>query len=279
MAETPLVEIASEGIHASRAVVCVDGIVSSAIRAVTPDIGWSAYARWLAQRRPDLAVAHLAQPHDWRDILTGGATDYGGLVKAMLRELLGRRPSQWREVVVLGFSLGGLTALNVAHEFATRVTDAFKLDYLAYCSFGSPFGGTHAINDYLLRQLRISYLERIYARPDTLSYLRELVRGEYPARLRLLLHSIARDELVSRESALLPLDWLEFATPDNDVQWGGYEVDLGFATFSPHNSFPQHPVGLAYVDGLVDGLLPPPPDADRGFQPYRFIPPDPPSGG
>lgn len=275
MSKQPAPEVQEQETEAqTRAVICVDGIVTTAIKTLTPDLGWSAYSRWLARRRPDLAVAHLAQPHDWREILTGEASDYGALVKEMLRELLAQRPAQWREVVVLGFSLGGLTALNVAHEFSRRVTDEMKLDYLAYCSFGSPFGGTHAINDYLLRLLPISYLERIYARTDTLSYLRELVRGESPARLRILLHSINRDELVSRESALLPLEWLEFAAPERDIKWGSYDLDLGRFVFGPHNAFPLNPIGLAYVDGLVDGLLPPPEDADRGFEPFRFIPPD-----
>jgi pimeloyl-ACP methyl ester carboxylesterase len=258
----------------SRAVICVDGIVNSAIKALTPDLGWGAYSRWLAQRRPDLAVAHLAQPHDWREILAGEASDYGDLVREMLRELLALRPGSWREVVVLGFSLGGLTALNVAHEFSRLVGEELQLDYLAYCSFGTPFGGTYAINDYLLRLLPISYLERIYARRDTLSYLRELIHGYSPRRLRILLHSINRDELVSRESALLPLEWLEFASPEGDIQWAGFDVELGRGTFGPHNSFPQHSRALAYVDGLVDGLLPPPPEADRGFEPFRFLPPE-----
>jgi hypothetical protein len=270
----PEAHIPADSGPSTRAVICVDGIVNSAIKAFTPDLGWGAYTRWLAQRRPDLAVAHLAQPHDWSEILAGKACDYPALVKGMLRELLALRPSEWREVVVLGFSLGGLTALNVAHEFGQRLTD-YKLEYMAYCSFGSPFGGTHAINDLLLRRMPISYLERIYQRTDTLHYLRELVRAESPQRLRLLFHSILRDELVSADSALLPLDWLEFAAPDNDVAWGGYELDLGRFTLGPHNAFPQHPVGLAYVDGLVDGLLPPADPALEGYQPYRFIPPPP----
>lgn len=264
---------------ASRAVLCVDGIVNSAIKALTPEIGWSAYCRWLGKRRPDLAVVHLAQPHDWAEILAGKAVNYGELVKTMLRELLAQRPSEWREVVVLGFSLGGLTALNVAHEFSQRVRSSLGLDYLAYCSFGSPFGGTHAINDYMLRLMPISYLERIYARQDSLCYMRELVQGESPQRLRLLLHSIAGDELVSRESALLPLEWLEFAAPESDVQWAGFDIELGRGTFGPHNAFTQHPVGLAYVDGLLDGLLEPPLDLDRGFEAFRCLPPDESSSG
>jgi hypothetical protein len=255
-----------------RAVVCVDGIVGSALKPFTPDIGWSAYVRWLEQRRPDLAVAHLAQPHDWLEILTGQAEGYPGLVKVMLRELLAQHPLAWREVAVLGFSLGGLTALNVAHEFSRVLSGGAQLDYMAYVTFGTPFGGTHGLNDLLLRHMPISYLERIYARRDTMCYLRELIDGDSPAQLRIMLHAICRDELVSAESALLPAEWLEFAEPDDSVAWGGFELDLGRFTFSPHNSFPQHPVALAYVDGLVDGLLPPDGSPAGGFAPFEPLP-------
>jgi hypothetical protein len=269
--DQPTAELVSSPPAPQRAVVCVDGIVGSALKPFTPDLGWGAYTRWLGRRRPDLAVAHLTQPHDWLDILSGRAEDYPGLVRVMLRELLAQRPSQWREVAVLGFSLGGLTALSVAHEFSQRITAEVKLESMAYVTFGTPFGGTHLINDLLLRRMPISYLERIYARRDTLQYLRELVRAPHPARMSILLHAIRRDELVSRESALLPAEWLEFAAPGNDVRWGEYEIDLGRFTVSPHNSFPLHPVGLAYVDGIVDGLFPPEGE-DRGYEPFELLP-------
>ncbi len=255
-----------------RAVVCVDGLVSSILKPFTPDIGWSHYAAWLTQRRPDLTVVHLAQPHDWRDILSGKTEGYPGLVRMMLHDLLAQHPANWSEVVVLGYSLGGLTALNVAHELGQRVSGALQLKYLAFVTFGTPFGGTHAINDLLLRRMPISFLERIYERFDTLHYLRELVRGNFPERLRLLLHALERDELVSRDSALLPAEWLEFAEPETDVEWGQFDLNLGRFVFSPHGAFPQHARSLAYVDGMVDGLLPPPAGNDRRYEPIVLPP-------
>jgi hypothetical protein len=256
----------------SRAVVCVDGVVGSIWKPFTPDIGWSNYVRWLTRRRPDLAVAHLAQPHDWHEILAGRTEGYYGMVRSMLHELLAQHPAGWQEVVVLGYSLGGLTALSVAHEFSLRVSGSPNLDYLAFVTFGTPFGGTYALHDLLFKRMPINFLERIYARNETLEYLRELVRGDSPVRLRLLPHALRGDELVSSESATLPVEWLEFAAPENDVAWEAFELDLGRVGFpGPHGAFPQHPVALSYVDGIVDGLLPP----DKplpSYEPYELLP-------
>jgi pimeloyl-ACP methyl ester carboxylesterase len=258
---------------AQRAVVLVDGIVSSGYHRLLPDVDWADYVTWLARRRPDLAIAHLAQPLDWRDIISGRADEYGDIVRKMLRELLAARPTEWREVVVLGYSLGGLTALNVAHDFMQRVQGEVKLEYLSFVTFGAPFGGTHTFNQLVAKLIpQNSHLERIYSRLETLQYLRELVQGSSPTRLRVLLHHITNDEMVSRESAWLPAEWLEFASPQTDTQWATYELNLGRFRLMPHISFPHHPVALAYVDGLIDGLLPPEGVPDRGFELFRILP-------
>jgi hypothetical protein len=254
-----------------RVVVCVDGIVSSVVQPFTPHIGWDSYVERLTARRPGLQVVHLAQPYDWMQILTGVAQDYDGLVKEMLRELRSQSLHEWREIVVLGYSLGGLTALNVAHQMARRFS-GINPDYLAFVTFGTPFGGTKAFGDELLKKLHISYLERIYARKQTLHYFRELLGATVKIPLRLLLHSIEGDEFVSQESALLPLEWLEFARPADDTRWLGAEAATYKPNLRPHDGFLEDPLAHAYIDGLVDGLLPPAGDApEYEPPPMRWI--------
>jgi len=249
-----------------RVVVCVDGIVSSAVRPFTAGIGWQDFASLLRQRRPDLEVVHLVQPYDWLEILTGKAAGYDELVRKMVEDLRAQPLGAWREVVALGFSLGGLTALNVAHQL-TQTVGGMRPEYLAYVTFGAPFGGTKPLSDELLKKIRISYLERIYARRATLLYFRELVAAAQLISVRIMLHAIENDELVAEESALLPSEWLDFAQPGGDLRWGTYGVPMPWPRFRPHDTLLRNPVSIAYIDGLIDGLLPP--DRETRYEPVQ----------
>lgn len=243
--------IAGDG---SRAVVLIDGITNTTLKRLTPDSTWSDYAGWLERRRSDLAVVHLEQPYDWLEILLGRAEDYPQLVRAMAEELVSSASPRWREIVVLGFSLGGLTALSVVHV-ASRLAPQFQPAYLAFVTLGAPFGGTGFVTDEMLRRLSISYLDRIYDLAATRTYFRELLAFADRGQLRIMLGRIQHDELVMRHSCLLPADWLFFTQPREALRWGTFEVPTK-RLIRAHDGLLHDQIALGYIDGLVDGLLP-----------------------
>jgi hypothetical protein len=238
-----------------RAVVCLDGIVSTTARMLTPDISWSDYAGWLAHRRADLQVVHLHQPHDWVDILSRRALDYDMLVKLLAGDLLAQAEQPWEEVVMLGYSLGGLTALNIAHQLSGLSSDQ-RPRFLAYVSLCTPFGGTSMLKDEMLRRFHVSYLDRVYDTEATMAYMKELIQLGKTSKLRIMLGWTQRDELIGKPSALLPADWLYFAPELPGLSWSTFEIPCG-RRFRRHDGLLHDSVALAFIDGLVDDLLPP----------------------
>jgi hypothetical protein len=234
----------------------VDGIVTSVFKAITPDISWEAYVSFLRHRRPDLDVVWLSQPHDWLDIITRRAVPYQELVQNMVVETLARMSSHWERVVILGFSLGGLTALRVATEVA-RLATGLELDYVAYVTFGTPFSGAGRHRDRLLRRMPFDYVGQIFDSENTQRLLKELLLFGHQGRLRMLFGEIERDEIVRPYSALLPLDWLEQWKPAGDVQYGGFLIKNRAALIRYHDGLLYDTQSIGYIDGLVDGLLPP----------------------
>ena len=239
----------------SDAVICVDGIVTSIFKAVTPDISWEAYVGWLTQRRPDLDVIWLSQPHDWFDILTRRALTYEALVERMVTETLAKMSSSWKRVVILGFSLGGLTALRVATEVA-RLAGGLELEYVAYVTFGTPFAGTGRHRDALLKLMPFDYLGQIFDIEQNQRRLKELLLFAHQGQLRLLFGEIIGDEIVRPESALLPLDWLTAWQPTGDWKADAFRIKNRGALIRNHDGLLYDSNSIAYIDGLVDGLLP-----------------------
>jgi len=239
-----------------RAVVCVDGITRAALQRITPDISWQQYVAWLRTRRDDLSVIHLRQPHDWWEILQGRSQSYRELIKSMVAGVLTEAQPSWQQVVVLGFSLGGLSALRVAHELIQALPQ-LSLEYAALVTLGTPFRGTGKLTDWLLKYAELDYIQTIFDVDVTRQLFKELLAYEGVQHLRILLGQIEHDEMVAPSSALLPAEWLHFATPAPETQWGTFNLRTTWP-LRAHDGLLSDQLALAYIDGLVDGLLPPP---------------------
>jgi hypothetical protein len=267
--EAAVPEERASGAHPANtcAVICVDPIATALFKAVTPDISWEAYVDWLKGRRPDLDVVWLSQPHDWLEILTRRALTWEGLAERMVVEALAKSSSEWKSLVILGFSMGGLTALRVATEVA-RLATGLKLEYVAYVTFGTPFAGTGFFRDRVLRRMPFDYLGQVYNQEENQRRLKELCLFSHRGRLRLLFGEIIGDEIVRRESALLPIDWLTAWQPTGDVEASAFAVKNRGAWIRNHDGFLYDDNSIAYIDGLVDGLLP------YEHQPLVYVPMD-----
>jgi len=250
-----------------RVVVCLDGITRAAIKRLTPPVAWDDYVARLRARRSDLTVVHLKQPYDWWEIIAGQAEEYPALVDSMLADVREQVADNIGEIVLLGFSMGGLTALNLAHA-ASQLEFEFQPDYLAYVSLGTPFGGTGYLSDAMLKRLHISYIQRIFDLDSTKCYLRDLLEFAHSGQLRILLGQIERDEMVSPESSWLPADWLYFVDGRPNLCWDKFRIPTG-NLIRAHDGLLHDPVALGYIDGLVDGLLPP----AEPLGPYEPFPP------
>ena len=243
------------------AVVCVDGITRAVIKGYTPDISWSAYVNWLHKRRPSLNVIHLRQPFDWLDIISGPSDQYRRVEQEMLRELVGSLHPQTRRLVILGFSLGGLTALHLSYE-VMKLLPEIPLEYAAYVSFGTPFTGTGRPQDVILRRSHRAYFDHMFNPELTHRRLSEILNLGSNMQLRLLIGEIKRDEVVSATSALHPVHWLSSKKLAPGVRWGTFQIGSG-NSLRAHDGLLYDSQAIAYIDGLVDGLLPGP---DTGFK-------------
>ena len=237
------------------AVFCVDGITAGVVKRFTPDISWGDYVRWLKARRPELSVVHLAQPYDWLELITGRADPLTRLQQQMLEQAEAQLSQSPRFVVVLGFSLGGLTALQLTLQVARRTPQALP-NYLAFVTFGTPFKGTGRLQDMLIRHLPQDYFRAMFDVARTRTCLGELLEFGLTAQLRLLIGEIAADEMVSASSSLLPVHWLTARPLPEGLRWGTFEIEPGTA-LRAHDGLLHDPQAIGYIDGLVDGLLPP----------------------
>lgn len=250
----------------SRVVICVDPIATALLKHVTPDISWEAYVPWLRYRRPDLEVVYLNQPHDWFSILTRRAQTYEQLLEQMVIETLAHMNRRWDEVVILGFSLGGLTALRVALEVA-RLEQQLTLNYVAFVTLGTPWGATgRQRRDTIFRRLPFDYFSPLFDTENNQRMLKELCLFGYQGRLRLMFGEVIGDEIVTPTSALLPLDWITQWQPGGDVQARGFRIRNHGAWLRHHDGLLYDSAAIGFIDGLVDGMLPP--TEPRDYEPF-----------
>lgn len=252
---------------ANSAVFCVDGITAGVVKRFTPDISWRDYVRWLRLRRSELSVIHLEQPFDWLELITGLAKPLQKLQAELLDQAANQLQSQPRYIVVLGFSLGGLTALHLARELASQVAGKLP-SYLAFVTFGTPFRGTGRLQDMLIRALPQDYFKAMFDIDGTKASFDQLIELGDSTDVRLLIGEIAKDEVVSASSSLHPVHWLTARRLPKKLKWGTFVVQPG-KTFRAHDGLLHDPTALAYIDGLVDGLLP------YGGEPPDYEPFDP----
>lgn len=235
-------------------VVCVDGIFSATWRSITPDISWQWYIGHLRRRRPDLSVLHLAQPSDMIEILLGQGASYSSLMRSMCRTVLRNISPDIRNVVIIGFSFGGIVALDVINELAKLLPEA-RPDYLCLVTIGSSFAGTARPQDMVLSRSEVDYLQRMFDLERTRSQMAELASFSERGRSRILIGRIARDEIVGPDSQRKALEWLSEINVAGDFRYGEFKVNP-HNLVRPHDGFLYDIIGTSYVDGLVDGLLP-----------------------
>lgn len=249
----------------SSIVLCVDGITSGVIKHFTPDISWQAYVPWLRTRRPELAVMHMEQPLDWVELLASRPDAHGELVERMVERVQKHLNPGIRHVLILGFSLGGLTALHVASRIAHLHPD-LSFEYIAYVTFGTPFMGTARLADKLIRHLPYDYFRNMLDVEHTRQCFSSLLESGNFGRLRILIGEIEHDEMVSASSSLAPVHWLTGQPLPAGVKWGTFAIECG-SRFRAHSGLLHDPLALAYIDGLVDALLPPAGPQDS-YEPY-----------
>lgn len=223
------------------------------IKHFTPDISWRDYVPWLQRRRPDLNVVHMEQPHDWVELIAGLAEPHSHIIETMAERARNEFHHQLREVIVLGFSLGGLSALTLAQEIATKMPDVEPY-YLALITFGTPYKGTGRLLDLVIRHMQQDYFHNMFDVDETKSRMRQLVQYGSGHDLRILLGEIERDEMVSASSSLLPVHWLTNWDLPIHLKWGTFSIQCS-EWFRAHDGLLHDPVALAYIDGLIDGLL------------------------
>jgi len=247
------------------AVFCVDGITAGVVKYFTPDISWRDYSHWLKQRRPDLTVVHLEQPYDWLELITGLAEPLEKLQHAMVDQIVTQLRSHPRYILVLGFSLGGLTALQLTHQLGHHLSAPLP-EYLAFVTLGTPFRGTGRLQDMLIRHLPQDYFRAMFNVDSTQAYFEQLINIGRNMAVRILIGEIGGDEVVSASSALQPVHWLTGRPLPSGVKWGTFELKTS-SFFRAHDRLLHDPLALGYIDGLVDGLLPPR-GGSRSYEPF-----------
>ncbi len=254
-------------------VVCVDGIFSATWRSLTPDISWQWYVSHLRQRRPDLRVLHLSQPADMVEMLLGQGANYSSYMRSMCRTVLRNVSPEIRNVVFIGFSFGGIVALDVINELSKLMPDA-RPEYLCLVTIGSSFAGTTRPGDLVFSRSEMDYLQRMFDMERTRSQMELLAHFGEQGSSRILIGTIARDEIVGPDSQRTALEWLSGFHVPGDFRYGEFKVN-------PHNLLRAHDgflydlIGTSYIDGLVDGLLPvdwlPPFEPELPRQPGRGL--------
>jgi len=235
------------------AAIFVDGITQAVVRGFTPDITWSAFCARLRRRRPALHIEYLQQPHDWREILTGQAASYSQLIERMRREGAKGIHDGIEFAVVFGYSLGGLSALRVAHAIAgLKDTD---IKYLALVTLGSPFAGTGRLLDPLMRHVHIDYIQSMMNESEHRELLEELLELTSDIKCRILLGEIEHDEMVAAGSALNPVHWLSALPSRGNLKWGSFRISTG-KLIRAHDGLLHNRMAIHFIDGLLDGLLP-----------------------
>ena len=242
------------GCESQCAVICIDGITNSVISGFTPDISWRDYVAWLRRRRPGLHVIHLKQPHDWGELIMGRPDQHERLLAEMAELAFSEYDESIKRIVILGFSLGGLRALQVLNRIVAQQRD-IDIDYLALVTFGTPFKATGRPTDLLLKHMAFDYFKHMLDIERHRESLSQLIDDSGDARIRILLGEIEHDEVVSASSSLSPAHWLSGRRLPDNVKWGTFLI-RNSNRLRPHDGLLHDPLAIGYIDGLVDGLLP-----------------------
>jgi len=129
------------------------------------------------------------------------------------------------------------------------------LEYLALVTFGTPFKATGRPTDYILQHLDYDYFQHMLDVKRHREGLDFLIDVSSEIQLRILLGEIEHDEVVSASSSLAPAHWLSGRHIPPHVKWGTFLI-RNSNMLRPHDGLLQDPLATAYIDGLVDGLLP-----------------------
>jgi hypothetical protein len=197
----------------------------------------------------------MEQPGDWVELLVSHPGAYGELMDQMVEKAVARLAPGTRSILILGFSLGGLTALHATLKIA-RLHPNLIPEYIAFVTFGTPFRGTGRLTDMLIRHLPHDYFHHMFNVELTKQHLESLLEFGMHRQLRVLIGEITNDEIVSASSSLAPVHWLTGRQLPDGVKWGTFLIECGQA-FRAHDGLLHDALALAYIDGLVDGLLPP----------------------
>jgi hypothetical protein len=81
----------------------------------------------------------------------------------------------------------------------------------------------------------------------------------------MLIGAVERDEIVRENTALFPSSWMEELSLDGDFRWDTFRIRTG-NLLRAHDGLLHDPLAVAYIDGMVDGLLEP--ATERPYEPF-----------
>jgi hypothetical protein len=82
----------------------------------------------------------------------------------------------------------------------------------------------------------------------------------------MLFGEVENDEIVAPTSALAPLDWITQWQPGGDIECAGFRIQNRGAWIRNHDGLLYDSKSIGFIDGLVDGLLPP--SENTSYEPF-----------
>jgi hypothetical protein len=108
-------------------------------------------------------------------------------------------------------------------------------------------------------------MQRIFEQEGTRKRFINLLQFARRGQLSILLGRIDWDEMVAPASALMALEWLEQAQRLPGLSYDSFSIST-ILPMRAHDGLLHDTLALAYIDGLIDGLLPP--RLELGYDPY-----------